>query len=50
MITLTHLLAGRIPKNLGPSAESWTRLVMIFLLIVVVAGVVAVRNRSRYHP
>ena len=29
---------GRIPTNLGPSAEGWARTVMIFLLIVVVAG------------
>jgi hypothetical protein len=50
MITLKHLIAGRIPTNLGPSAESWTRPVMIFILIVVVAGVVALWNRSRYHP
>lgn len=41
---------GRIPTNLGPSAEGWTRTVMIFLLIVVVAGIVAMWNRSRYRP
>ena len=50
MITLKHLVAGRVPTNLGPSAESWTRTVMIFLFIVVVAGIVAMWNRSRYHP
>jgi len=50
MITLKHLMAGRIPKNLGPSAEDWTRMVMIFLLIAVVVGIVAMWNRSRYHP
>ena len=37
MITLKHLVAGRIPTNLGPSAEGWTRTLRIFLLIVVVA-------------
>jgi hypothetical protein len=30
--------------------EGWTRTAMIFLLIVVVAGIVAMWNRSRYHP
>lgn len=50
MITLKHLIAGRIPTNLGPSAENWTRTVMIFLLIAVIAGIVAMWNRSRYHP
>jgi hypothetical protein len=50
MITLKHLVAGRIPTNLGPSAEGWTCTVMIFLLIVVVAGIVAMWNRSRYRP
>jgi hypothetical protein len=50
MIALKHLVAGRVPTNLGPSAENWTRTVMIFLLIVVVAGIVAMWNRSRYHP
>jgi len=50
LITLMHLIAGRIPRNLGLSAEGWTRTVMIFLLIVVIAGIVAVWNRSRYHP
>jgi hypothetical protein len=50
MITLKHLVAGRMPTNLGPSAEGWTRTVMIFLLIVVVAGIVAIWNRSRYRP
>jgi hypothetical protein len=50
MITLEHVVAGRIPTNLGPSAEGWTRTVMIFLVIVVVAGIVAMWNRSRYRP
>jgi hypothetical protein len=50
MITLKHLAAGRIPTNLGPSAEGWTRTVMIFTVIVVVAGIVATWNRSRYRP
>ena len=50
MITLKHLVAARIPANLGPSAEGWARTVMIFLLIVVVAGIVAMWNRSRYRP
>jgi len=50
MITLKHLIAGRIPKNLGPAAQDWTRPVMLFLLIAVVVGIVAVWNRSRYHP
>jgi hypothetical protein len=50
MITLKHVVAGRIPTNLGPSAEGWTRTVMIFLVIVVVAGIVAMWNRSRYRP
>ena len=50
LITLKHLIAGRIPTHLGLSAEGWTRTVMIFLVIVVVAGIVAVWNRSRYHP
>ena len=50
MITLKHLIAARIPTHLGPSAEGWTRTVMIFLVIVVVAGIVAMWNRSRYHP
>jgi len=49
-MTLKHLIAGRIPTHLGISAEGWTRTVMIFLVIVVVAGIVAVWNRSRYHP
>ncbi len=49
-MTLKHLLAGRVPTNLGTSAEGWTRTVMIFLLIVVIAGVIAMWNRSRYHP
>ena len=50
MITLKHLIAGRIPKNLGLAAQDWTRTVMIFFLIAVVAGIVAVWNRSHYHP
>ena len=50
MVALKHLVAGRVPTHLGPSAESWTRPLMIFLLIVVVAGVVAMWNRSNYHP
>lgn len=50
MIALKHLVAGRVPTNLGLSAENWTRIVMIFLVIVVVAGIVAMWNRSRYHP
>ena len=50
MITLKHLIAGRTPKNLGPTAEHWTRPVMIFTLIAVVAGIVAMWNRSRYRP
>jgi hypothetical protein len=49
-MTLKHLISGRIPRNLGPAAESWTRLVMIFLLIAIVAGIVAMWNRSHYHP
>lgn len=50
MITLKHLMAGRIPKNLGPSAENWTRTVMIILVIAVVAGIVAMWNRTHYRP
>jgi hypothetical protein len=50
MLTLKHMVAGRILTNLGPSAEGWTRTVMIFLVIVVVAGIVAMWNRSRYRP
>jgi hypothetical protein len=49
-MTLKHLIAGRIPTNLGPSAEHWTRPVMIFLLIAVVAGIVAMWSRARYRP
>jgi uncharacterized membrane protein YeaQ/YmgE (transglycosylase-associated protein family) len=50
MITLKHLMAGRIPTNLGPSAEGWTRTLTIIVLVLVVAGIVAMWNRSRYHP
>ena len=50
MIPLKHLIAGRIPTHLGLSAEGWTRTVMIFLLITVIAGIVAMWNRSRYRP
>jgi hypothetical protein len=50
MMTLKHLIAARIPRNLGPGAENWTRLVMIVLVIAVVAGIVAMWNRSQYHP
>ncbi len=50
MITLKHLLAGRVPTGWEPSAEGWAQTVMVILLIAVVAGIVAIRNRSRYHP
>jgi hypothetical protein len=50
MITLKHLVAGRVPTGLGPTMEGWAQTVMIILLVVAVGGIVAIWNRSRYRP
>jgi len=49
MITLMLLAAGRGP-TLGPGNQGWTSTVMFIFLIVVVAGIVAIWNRSGYRP
>ena len=49
MITLKHLVAAH-NGGPGPYLESWPKAVMLILLIAVVAGTVAIWNRSRYHP
>jgi hypothetical protein len=52
MITLKHLVvaAGAIRTRPGPYLESWPKIVLLVLVIAVLGGVVAVWNRSHYHP
>jgi hypothetical protein len=49
LITLRHLEAGGagVHIELTRGLAQW---IMLILLIVVVAGAVAIWNRSRYHP
>ena len=49
MITLMHLVAGRIPTSLGPGFAGWATTIMIILLVAAVAGAVAIWNRSSYR-
>lgn len=46
MIILNH----RILPGLGPYMDSWPKLVFFIAIIAVIAGGVAIWNRSRYHP
>jgi hypothetical protein len=50
MNTLKHLMAIGVRTGPGPYMDSWPRMVMFIFLIAVVAGAVAIWNRSRYHP
>lgn len=49
MITLMLLAVGRGP-TLGPWNQGWTSTVLVIFLVVIVAGIVAIWNRSRYRP
>ena len=49
MITLEHLVAGRIPRTLGPGLAGWATTVMVVLLVAAVAGAIAIWNRSQYR-
>jgi hypothetical protein len=49
MITLMHLVAGRQASTLGLSAEGLAKTIMIILLVAVIAGIVAIWNRSQYR-
>ena len=50
MITLKHLVlgAGAFRTRPGPYLESWPKIVLF--VVAVLGGVVAIWNRSRYHP
>jgi hypothetical protein len=50
MITLKHLMAIGVRTGPGPYMEDWPRTVLLIFLIAIVAGSVAIWNRSRYHP
>ena len=49
MITLKHLEAGGGGVHIALT-EGLAQLILLVLLIMVVAGVVAIWNRSRYRP
>jgi len=49
MITLEHLVAGRQPSTLGLSAEGLAKTILVILLVVLVAGIIAIWNRSQYR-
>ena len=49
MITLMHLEAGGGGVHIALT-EGLAQLILLVLLIAVVAGVVAIWNRSRYRP
>jgi hypothetical protein len=52
MITLKHLVVGvgAIRTRPGPYLESWPKIVLLVVVIAVLGAVVAIRNRSHYHP
>ena len=52
MITLKHLVlgAGAIRTRPGPYLESWPKIILFVVVIAVLGGVVAIWNRSHYHP
>jgi hypothetical protein len=52
MIALKHLVlgAGAIRTRPGPYLESWPKIVLFVVVIAVLGGVVAIWNRSHYHP
>ena len=45
VITLNQL-AGRLHTGPGPYLESWPKIVLFFFVIALVAGTVAIWNRS----
>ena len=50
VVTLMHLVAGRgMPSSLGLSAQGLAKMILVILLVVVIAGVVAIWNRSQYR-
>jgi hypothetical protein len=52
MITLKHLVVGTgaIRTRPGPYPESWPKIVLFVVAIAVLGEVVAIWNRSHYHP
>jgi hypothetical protein len=52
MIALKHLVlgAGAIRTRPGPYLESWPKIILFVVVIAVLGGVVAIWNRSHYHP
>jgi hypothetical protein len=52
MITLKHLVlgAGAFRTRPGPYLESWPKIVLLVFVVAVLGGVVAIWNRSHYHP
>ena len=52
MIALEHLVVGggAIRTRSGPYLESWPKIVLFVAGIAVLGGVVAIWNRSHYHP
>jgi hypothetical protein len=52
MMTLKHLVlgAGAIRTRPGPYLESWPKIVLFVVVVAVLGGVVAIWNRSHYHP
>ena len=52
MIALKHLVlgAGAIRTRPGPYLESWPKIVLFVVVVAVLGGVVAIWNRSHYHP
>jgi hypothetical protein len=47
--SLKHLAAAGMPA-LGPANQGWAGIALTVLLIAVLAGAVAIWNRSRYRP
>ena len=50
MITLKHLMVIGARTGPGPYMQDRPRTVLLVFLTAVVAGSVAIWNRSRYHP
>ena len=52
MMTLKPLVvgAGVIRTRPGPYLESWPKIVLFVVVVALLGGVVAIWNRSHYHP